>query len=250
MILDNTANSLHQDFACGHTDWSSRFMAIPQTDQTKENEQMDEIINLIPTDDPCDESKMTALINNKETTIFLGLDAASGESILLLHILEVLPSSRLQKKPNIRALHRFGDSATTVTLNYTKTMQLASTSGCASLANIRKFTGHEQLVDSIPRTDKSRLKNRALIALPPFISSKLMALVPDLPVDHVLATVLKTIAYYDRRIQQKMTINLTNADDNDKKTDTTEEIELTDKTPAQNPKTGEHIEVKGMKTKQ
>jgi hypothetical protein len=65
MILDNTSNSLHQEFACGHKDWSSRFMAIPQTDQTKENEQMAEIINLVPTNDPCDKSKMTALINNK-----------------------------------------------------------------------------------------------------------------------------------------------------------------------------------------
>jgi hypothetical protein len=105
MILDNTANSLHQDFACGHKDWSSRFMAIPQMDQTKENEQMAEILNLIPTDDPCDESKMSALVNNEDTAIFLGLDA-SGKSILLLHNLEVLPSSRLQKKPNIRVLHR------------------------------------------------------------------------------------------------------------------------------------------------
>jgi hypothetical protein len=141
-------------------------MATPQMDQTKENEQVAEIINLIPTDDPCDESKMAALIiNEEETTIFLGLNA-SGESILLLHNLEVLPSARLQKKPNIRALHGFGDSATTVTLNYAKTMQLTSSS-CASLANIRKFTaGHEQLVDSIPQITNAASKTGPSLSYP------------------------------------------------------------------------------------
>jgi hypothetical protein len=48
----------------------------------------------------------------------------------------------------------------------------------------------------------SLLKCRGLIALSPFISSKLMNL-PDLLVDHVLAIVLKTINDYDRKMDRK-----------------------------------------------
>jgi hypothetical protein len=81
MILDNNAiNSVDPNLALGHKDWISRFTAIPQADQAKENEQMADILGLLPTDNSCDESKMVALINNEETTIFLGLDS-SGKSI-------------------------------------------------------------------------------------------------------------------------------------------------------------------------
>jgi hypothetical protein len=205
MILTNTANALGQNQATGHKDWISRFSAIPQADQAQENEQMADIIALLPVDASCDEAKMAALINPEETTIFVGLDP-SGESILLLHNLEVKPASRLQKRATIRALHGFGDVATTVNLNYAKTMQI-STINCASLTNIKKFTGHDKLTDTTPRTDKCPLKTRTIIALPPFISSKLIAL-PDPTIDHALATVLKTITDYDRKKLQKVTIDL------------------------------------------
>jgi hypothetical protein len=212
MILDNNAiNSLHPNLALGHKDWISRFTATPQADQAKENEQMADFLGLLPINDPCDESKMVALINNKETTIFLGLDS-SGKNIILLRNLEVVPSSRLQKNPIIRALHGFGYPANIVTLNYdTKMMQLFS-SNCASLTNIRKFVGYDKFTKSTPRTEKSQVKSRAIITLPPFIFSKLMNL-PDLSVDHILLTVLQTVANYDCKKHQKITIVLTNDDE-------------------------------------
>jgi hypothetical protein len=50
-----------------HRDWTARFKAIPQADQTQENDQMAEILGLLPPDALCaDESKMAALINNEE----------------------------------------------------------------------------------------------------------------------------------------------------------------------------------------
>jgi hypothetical protein len=76
---------------------------------------------------------MPVTINNEETTIFLGLDV-SGEIIILLHNLEIIPSSCLQKNPSIRALHGFGDQATVITMNYSKTMNLVSIN-CPSLSN-------------------------------------------------------------------------------------------------------------------
>jgi hypothetical protein len=212
--------------AIGHSDWTSRFKAVPQADQTQENEQMTEIISLLPTDAACDESKMAALINNEETTIFLGLDD-SYESLILLHNLEIVPSSRLQKTPMIRALHGFGAQATVITMTYSKTMRLRSIK-CPSLSNIRKFVGYEQLLHSTPRTTQCLLHTRALIALPPFISSKLMDL-PDLSVDHVLSTVLKTLTDYDQVMQQPTKINLLQEVDDDT-------------SPAQNTRTGEHVD--------
>jgi hypothetical protein len=190
---------------------------------------------------------MAALINNEETTIFLGLNS-SGESIILLHNLEVVPSSRLQKRPIIRpiirALHGFGYPATIVTLNYSKTMQLFS-SNCTSLTNIRKFVGYDKLTKSTPRTEKSQLKSRAIIALPPFISWKLMNL-PDLSVDHVLSTVLKAIADYNRKKQQKITINLPNEDEGVRERrsiDGQREGPRGGETePVQHPKTSEHTD--------
>jgi hypothetical protein len=58
-----------------------------------------DIVGFLPSDnDPCKESKMAALIDKKEeTTIFPCLDAF-GESIIPLHNLKVIPSSRQQKE--------------------------------------------------------------------------------------------------------------------------------------------------------
>jgi hypothetical protein len=126
----------------------------------------------------------------------------------------------------IRALHGFGAHATMITMNYSKTMKLVSIN-CPSLSNTRKFVGNEQLSFSMPRTDQCLLNTRALIALPPFISSKLMDL-PDLSVDHVLSTVLKTLTDYDRKMQQRTTINLSEEADDDT-------------AAAQNTRTGEHL---------
>jgi hypothetical protein len=100
-------NALDSNFAIGHKDWISCFLATPQPDQSKENKQMEER-------------------QNEETTIILSLNASGSESIILLHNLKVVPSSHLQKKPIMRALHGFGDCATLVTLNYTKMIHLSS----------------------------------------------------------------------------------------------------------------------------
>jgi hypothetical protein len=152
---DQTANHLDASTAGGHKDWKSRFNGIPQADQDKENKLMTEIIGLLPTpinDRSMDKSKMASIINPEETTVFLGLDP-SGKSNILLHNVEILPTSRHQKKALIRALHGFGESATIVILEYFKRMTLTPIQ-CGSLTNIKKFVGHEKLENTIPRTDK------------------------------------------------------------------------------------------------
>jgi hypothetical protein len=111
-------------------------------------------------------------------------------------------------------------------MNYhSKTMKLVSIN-CPYLSNTRNFVGHEQLSYSTPRTKKCLVNARALIALP-FISSKLMDL-PDLSIDHVLSTVLKTLTDYDRKTQQRTTINLSKEADNST-------------TVAQDTRTGEYL---------
>jgi hypothetical protein len=115
MILTETAGNLGRTNA--HVDWLSRFQAIPQADQAQENSQMADIISLFPTEKSCDEAQLAAAVHNEETTIFLGLDA-SKEDFFLAHNLEVLPKSRHQKKPLIRALHGLGESATVIILDF------------------------------------------------------------------------------------------------------------------------------------
>jgi hypothetical protein len=79
----------------------AHFAAIPETEKKEDNEQRGgvDVVGLLPSDDdPCKESKMAALIDNKEeTTIFPCLDAC-GESIIPLHNLKVIPSSCQQKE--------------------------------------------------------------------------------------------------------------------------------------------------------
>jgi hypothetical protein len=257
MILNNTANHLKPSFASGHDDWFSRFTSIPQEDQDNENDEMGTIINLIAFPELAEEAKMATLINNEETTIFLALDAASKENFILLHNLEILPKTRHQKKPLIRALHGFGSSATVVTFDYDETTQ-HQTLNCASTTNIRKFQGIDKMNANTPRTAQSKLQSRAFIGLPPFIASKLMSL-PDLEIDHVVATILKTITDYDRKKNlnaDKTPINLTEEDEdndddddddddkskNDKSSDDDDQIGPKEKRFSSNPKTGEHLD--------
>jgi hypothetical protein len=198
MILTGSAENLGRTNA--HADWLSRFQAIPQADQAQENSQMADIISLFPTEKSCDEATLAAAVNNEETTIFLGLDA-SKENFFLVHNLEVLPKSRHQKKPLIRALHGFGESATVILLDFEEVIKRNQIHS-ASITSIRSFAGHAKISNSTFISSMSMLTCRGLVALPPFISSKLMAL-PDLAVDHVLAIVLKSIANYDKKLLEK-----------------------------------------------
>jgi hypothetical protein len=200
MILNGTATNLNPNFARGHDDWASRFQAVPQIDQDEENEQMEDIVNLLSSIKSCSEAQAAALVNNEETIVFIGLDA-SKENFFLVHNLEVIPSSRHQAKPIIRALHGCGAAATAVILDYNIVMDMNEIH-CASIANIRKFSGFANIQDTMVVSNQSLLKSRGLVALPPFISSKLMAL-PSLAVDDVLTSVIKTIREYDRKIAEK-----------------------------------------------
>ncbi len=87
MILQGTANYLN---------WNSRFAAIPESDKLKDNEQMKEIFELLllAKDNPASAEKMAARINNESTTIFIGIDLADPENLILFHNLEVIPASR------------------------------------------------------------------------------------------------------------------------------------------------------------
>jgi hypothetical protein len=198
MILTGSAENLGRTNA--HADWLSRFQAIPQADQAQENSQMADIISLFPTEKSCDEATLAAAVNNEETTIFLGLDA-SKENFFLVHNLEVLPKSRHQKKPLIRALHGFGESATVIILDFEEVIKRNQIHS-AAISIIRSFAGHAKISNSTLISSVSMLTCRGLVALPPFISSKLMA-PPDLAVDHVLAIVLKSIANYDKKLLEK-----------------------------------------------
>jgi len=207
MKLQGT-NNLNPNFAAGgHNNWNARFAAIPEGDKLKDNEQMKEIFELILTAskaNPHSAEKMAACVNNEETTIFLGIDAAEPENFILFHNIEVIPASRHQKKPIIRALHGFDEKATVVTLNFEKIANLYEIP-CPSMTNIRKFMGFDKINTGLIPANKSSnlLKSRGIIALPPFISSKLMNL-PILSVSNVLAIVLKTIEDYDRKMDEKI----------------------------------------------
>jgi hypothetical protein len=159
---------------------------------------MTEILGILLPDASCNVSKMSALINN-ERDDHLPPTGCLGESSILLHNLESIPSSCLQKKSVIHALHGFGDQAIMITMNYSKTMKLVSIN-CPSLSNTCKFVGHQQLSYSTGGTKKWLLNARALIALPPFILSKLMD-IPGQSVNHVLWTVLQTLTDHDQKMQ-------------------------------------------------
>ena len=206
MILQGTASHLNPNFASpGHKDWNARFAAIPESDKLKDNEQMKEIFELLllHSASPLSADKMAACVNNEPTTMFLGIDAADPDNFVMFHNLEVIPASRHQHKPIIRALHGFGKQATVVILNYENISKLNEIA-CTSMTNIRKFAGLDHITTSMTSSNAaSKLKCRSLIALPPFISSKLMNL-PDLAVTHVVAIVLKTISDYDRKLADKL----------------------------------------------
>jgi hypothetical protein len=155
---------------------------------------------LFPTEKSCDEAQLAAAVNNEETTIFLGRDA-SKENFFLVHNLEVLPKSSHQKKLLIRALHGFGESATVIILNFEEVIKRNQIHS-ASISSIRSFAAHAKISDSTFISSMSMLTCRGLVALPRFISSKLMA-PPDLAIDHVLAIVLISIANYDKKLLEK-----------------------------------------------
>jgi hypothetical protein len=202
MILSGTAKNLGRTNA--HTDWLSRFQAIPQADQAQENSQMADIIGLFPTEKSCKEAKLAACVNNEETTIFLGLHA-SKENFFLVHNLEVLPKSRHQKKLLIRALHGFGESATVIILDFDEVFKRNEIHS-ASISSIRNFARHAKISDTTFISSLSLLTCRGLVALPLFISSKLMVL-PDLAVNHVLSILLQSIANCDKKSLEQASVD-------------------------------------------
>ena len=84
MNLQSATNHLNQTFANGHEDWISRFAAIPEGDTLKDNDQMKEIFELLPTKDPISEEQMAACVNNEETTTFLGINASEQRKLCSL----------------------------------------------------------------------------------------------------------------------------------------------------------------------
>jgi hypothetical protein len=82
-------------------DWLSRFTSIPQADQTRENNDMESIFNLLTPDGPCDASKMTAIVNPEDSIVFIGLDN-KGEHFMLPQqslLLTSLTTSPHPKRP-------------------------------------------------------------------------------------------------------------------------------------------------------
>ena len=155
MKLQGTANNLNAHFAAIPGCWL----------------QMKEIFELLLTatkENPLSAKKMAACVNNEESTIFLGIDTAKPKNFILFHNLEVIPASRHQKEPIIRALHGLGERATVVTLNFEKIAGLNKIP-CPAITNIGKFMGFDKInTGLIPSRTANLLKStRGLIALPP-----------------------------------------------------------------------------------
>jgi hypothetical protein len=115
---------------------------------------------------PLSADKMAACVNNENTTIFMGIDAADPDDFILFHNLEVISALPQQKKSIICSSHGFGKAATVVTLNCELILGLNDIAG-TSMTNICKFTGLDKIPTGMVSTNLSlSLKCMGLVTLP------------------------------------------------------------------------------------
>jgi hypothetical protein len=174
--------------------WFEKFSKPDPIFETNKNSDAENILNFLATDSDNPLAHFSIALRD-EQGILLGIDS-SLQTMVLLHNLEILPASRQSPKPVIRALHGFGREASPVLLT-SSAIDSSFTEVSPSITAIRQ--AHKEGITNLTtiQNQKSELKTRCLILLPPFIAKALMAM-PTLSCKAVFETVMATIAAYDK----------------------------------------------------
>jgi hypothetical protein len=189
--------------------WFEKFSKPDPIFETNENSDAENILNFLATDSDNPLAHFSIALRD-EQGILLGIDS-SLQTMVLLHNLEILPASRQSPKPVIRALHGFGREASPVLLT-SSAIDSSFTEVSPSITAIRQ--AHKEGITNLTtiQNQKSELKTRCLILLPPFIAKALMAM-PTLSCKAVFETVMATIAAYDKELKTAAPPTNTSGDD-------------------------------------
>jgi hypothetical protein len=174
-----------------------KFSKLDPIFETNKNMDARNILNFLASDSDNPLAHFSTALCD-EQGILLGI-GSSLQTMVLLHNLEILPASRQSPKPVIHALHGFGREASPILLT-SSTIDLSFTQVLPSVTAIRQAQ-KEGITDlTAIQNQKSELKTRCLLLLPPFITKALMAM-PTLSCKAVFKTVMATITAYDKELK-------------------------------------------------
>jgi hypothetical protein len=184
--------------------WYDKFTKLGTEFERSENEAMEKILQFFAdtTESPLNHFSVAL---RDEPGLVLGIDQ-SRTKMVLLHNIEVRPSTRQNPEPIIRALYGLGHEATPVLIDpsiFTTMLDIE----CPSVTVIRAAF-KDGITDVTKLKMTSSVEGPGLILLPPFIAKVLLDL-PSLACDKVFIAVMEAITAFDKASKTPATTNPT-----------------------------------------